>query len=109
MSMRPYNSKQVTLSEERAYDLILSPLVTEKTTLLGEQGKVAFKVRMDATKPEIKVAIEKLFNVKVTAVNTLVQKGKTKRFRGRPGRRSDVKKAIVTLAEGDNIDIMTGV
>ena len=61
MSMRPYNAKQVTLSEERVYDLILSPLVTEKTTLLGEQGKVAFKVPMDATKPEIKVAIEKLF------------------------------------------------
>ena len=109
MSMRPYNAKQVTLSEERVYDLILSPLVTEKTTLLGEQGKVSFKVSMHATKPEIKVAIEKLFNVKVTAVNTLVQKGKAKRFRGRPGRRSDVKKAIVTLAEGDNIDIMTGV
>ena len=95
MSMRPYNAKQVTLSEERVYDLILSPLVTEKTTLLGEQGKVAFKVPMDATKPEIKVAIEKLFNVKVTAVNTLVQKGKTTTSKPSNRKRFGTRKAIV--------------
>ena len=106
MSMRPYNAKQVKLSEERVYDLILSPLVTEKTTLLGEQGKVAFKVPMDATKPEIKAAVEMLFDVKVTAVNTILQKGKAKMWRGRPGRRSDTKKAMVTLAEGQTIDLM---
>ena len=109
MSMRPRNAKEVSISQERIYDLIRSPLVTEKTTLLGEYGKVAFQVPLDATKPEIKVAIEKLFDVKVTAVNTLVQKGKLKRLRGKLGKRADMKKAIVTLAEGHNIDIATGV
>ena len=92
----------------RHYDTILSPVITEKTTLLSEQNKVVFKVANDATKDEIAAAVEALFKVTVTKVNTLVVKGKTKRFRGRPGRRSDVKKAIVTLAEGQSIDITTG-
>lgn len=92
----------------RHYDTILSPVITEKTTLLSEQNKVVFKVAADASKDEIAAAVEELFKVKVTKVNTLVTKGKTKRFRGIVGRRSDVKKAIVTLAEGQSIDITTG-
>ena len=91
------------------YDVILAPVVTEKSTRLSEHNQVVFKVRMDATKPEIKAAIEGLFGVKVTAVNTLVQKGKMKRFKGRVGFRSDFKKAIVTLVEGQNIDVTTGI
>ncbi|TCM19641.1 LSU ribosomal protein L23P [Novosphingobium sp. PhB165] len=93
----------------RHYDVILSPHITEKSTLLSEQNAVVFKVADKATKPEIKAAVEALFDVKVTGVNTLVQKGKTKRWRGKPYRRSDVKKAIVTLAEGQSIDITEGV
>ena len=92
----------------RHYDTILSPVITEKATLLSEQGKVVFRVADDATKDEIAAAVEELFKVKVTKVNTLVTKGKTKRFRGIKGRRSDVKKAIVTLADGQSIDITTG-
>jgi large subunit ribosomal protein L23 len=92
----------------RHYDTILAPVITEKATLLSEQNKVVFRVAEDATKDEIAAAVEELFKVKVTKVNTLNVKGKTKRFRGRPGRRSDVKKAIVTLAEGQSIDISTG-
>ena len=92
----------------RHYDVILSPVITEKATLLSEQNKVVFRVAQDSTKDESAAAIEELFKVKVTKVNTLNVKGKTKRFRGRPGRRSDVKKAIVTLAEGQSIDISTG-
>ncbi|MFT4253235.1 MAG: 50S ribosomal protein L23 [Caulobacter sp.] len=92
----------------RHYDTILSPVITEKSTLLSEQNKVVFKVAADASKDEIAAAVEELFKVKVTKVNTLVTKGKTKRFRGIVGRRSDVKKAIVTLAEGQSIDITTG-
>ena len=92
----------------RHYDAILSPVITEKATLLSEQNKVVFKVALDASKDEITAAVEALFKVNVTKVNTLVVKGKTKRFRGRPGRRSDVKKAIVTLADGQSIDITTG-
>ena len=92
----------------RHYDTILAPLITEKATVLSEQNKVVFRVALAATKDEIAVAVEELFKVKVTKVNTLIQKGKTKRFRGRPGRRSDVKKAIVTLQEGQSIDITTG-
>ncbi|MGD9510965.1 MAG: 50S ribosomal protein L23 [Geminicoccaceae bacterium] len=91
------------------YDVILAPVVTEKSTRVSEHNQVVFKVRQEATKPEIKAAVEGLFNVKVTAVNTLVQKGKMKRFKGRVGFRSDVKKAIVTLAEGQNIDVTTGI
>ena len=92
----------------RHYDAILSPVITEKATLLSEQNKVVFRVAKDATKDEIAAAVEALFKVHVTKVNTLVVKGKTKRFRGRPGRRSDVKKAVVTLAVGQSIDITTG-
>ena len=107
MSKR-YQRKPVKLGEERKYEVIRRPVITEKATLLNEYGQVTFVVAPDATKPEIKAAVEDLFKVKVTAVNTLVQKGKTKRFRGRPGRRPDVKKAIVTLAEGQSIDVTTG-
>lgn len=97
-----------TLSREGMYNIIRSPVITEKATSLAERNQVVFKVAIDATKPEIKAAIEGLFGVKVKAVNTLVAKGKTKRFRGRPGRRSDVKKAYVSLAEGQSIDLTTG-
>jgi large subunit ribosomal protein L23 len=97
------------MSEIKHYDTVLSPVITEKATLLSEHNQVVFRVRLDASKPEIKAAVEALFGVKVRAVNTLNQKGKTKRFRGRLGRRSDVKKAIVTLAEGSRIDVTTGV
>jgi large subunit ribosomal protein L23 len=92
----------------RHYDVIVAPMITEKATLLSEQNKVVFQVSMDSTKDEIATAVEQLFKVNVTKVNTLIQKGKTKRFRGRPGRRSDLKKAIVTLQEGQSIDITTG-
>ena len=92
----------------RHYDVILSPVITEKATLLSEQNKVVFRVAQDSTKDEIAAAIEELFKVQVIKVNTLVQKGKTKRFRGRLGRRNDVKKAIVTLADGQSIDVTTG-
>ena len=93
---------------ERHYDVILAPVITEKATLLSEQNKVVFRVSLDSTKDEISAAIEELFKVQVLKVNTLITKGKTKRFRGRAGRRSDIKKAIVTLAEGQSIDITTG-
>ncbi|MBA4792373.1 50S ribosomal protein L23 [Phenylobacterium sp.] len=92
----------------RHYDTILAPVITEKATLLSEQNKVVFRVAGDATKDEIAAAVEALFKVNVTKVNTLNVKGKTKRFRGITGRRSDVKKAVVTLAEGQSIDITTG-
>ncbi len=92
----------------RAYDIILSPVITEKSTLVSENNQVIFNVALKSTKPEIKTAIESLFGVKVTAVNTLVRKGKTKVFRGIKARQSDTKKAIVTLAEGDSIDVTTG-
>ena len=92
----------------RHYDTVVSPIITEKTTIVSENNQVVFEVPLSASKPEIKEAIEQLFKVSVTAVNTLRVKGKTKRFRGRPGRRNDVKKAIVTLKDGDSIDIATG-
>ena len=92
----------------RHYDTILSPVITEKATLLSEHNKVVFRVAEDATKDEIAAAVESLFNVTVVKVNTVISKGKTKRFRGIKGRRSDVKKAVVTLAEGQSIDITTG-
>jgi len=92
----------------RHYDTVLSPVITEKATLLSEQNKVVFKVAKDATKDQIAEAVEELFKVNVTKVNTLVVKGKTKRFRGIKGRRSDFKKAVVTLAPGQSIDIATG-
>ena len=90
------------------YDTILAPVITEKTTLLSEENKVVFRVPLTATKPQIKEAVEALFKVTVTGVNTIKVKDKTKRFRGIIGRRSDVKKAIVTLAEGQSIDVATG-
>jgi len=92
----------------RHYDVILAPVITEKATLLSELNKVVFRVAADASKDEIAAAVEELFKVNVTKVNTLVVEGKTKRFRGRLGKRNDVKKAIVTLAEGQSIDITTG-
>ena len=92
----------------RHYDVILSPHITEKSTLLSENNAVVFKVADSATKPQIKEAVEALFDVKVKGVNTLVQKGKTKRWKGAPYSRSDVKKAIVTLADGQSIDVTTG-
>jgi large subunit ribosomal protein L23 len=94
--------------DPRLYDVIVSPVITEKATNLSEQNKVVFKVKSDATKPQIKEAVEKLFDVKVTSVNTLVTKGKVKMFRGTRGQRSDVKKAVVTLEEGQTIDVTTG-
>ena len=95
--------------KEWMYDVISHPIVTEKSTLGSEHGQVTFRVPMDATKPRVKEAVETLFGVEVVKVNTLVQKGKTKRFRGRVGRRSDFKKAIVTLADGQMIDVGTGI
>ncbi len=90
------------------YDLIRAPLITEKNTMVSEHNQVVFQVPLSATKPKIKEAVEALFKVTVTGVNTSITKGKLKRFRGRPGRRSDVKKAFVTLAEGQSIDVTTG-
>jgi large subunit ribosomal protein L23 len=96
------------MATARHYDTILSPVITEKATLLTEQNKVVFQVAIDSTKDEIAAAVEELFKVRVIKVNTLITKGKTKRFRGILGKRSDVKKAIVTLQEGQTIDISTG-
>ena len=96
------------MSAEKHYDIIRSPVITEKSTLLSEHNQVMFNVAKTATKPEIKAAVEALFEVKVSAVNTLNRKGKTKRFRGIAGRQSDVKKAIVTLEDGQSIDVTTG-
>ena len=97
------------MNKERMYSIILAPVITEKSTMGGEFSQVTFRVAQDSTKPEIKQAIETLFDVKVKAVNTLNQKGKVKRFRGRLGKRNDVKKAIVTLEEGQMIDVTTGI
>ncbi len=94
--------------DPRHYDVILSPVITEKATILSEQNKVVFKVARTATKPQIKDAVEKLFDVKVKSVNTLIRMGKVKAFRGRLGQQSDFKRAIVTLVEGHSIDVTTG-
>ena len=96
------------MTDIRSYDVIVSPVITEKSTLASEENKVVFNVARDASKPEIKRAVEDLFGVKVTAVNTVLRKGKVKRFRGVKGKQSDVKKAFVTLAEGQSIDVTTG-
>ena len=93
------------MSRESMYDVVRAPVITEKATALSERNQVVFRVAIDANKLQIKAAVEGLFGVKVLGVNTLVQKGKTKRFRGRPGVRSDVKKAYVQLAEGQSIDL----
>jgi large subunit ribosomal protein L23 len=106
---RPYMKRQVTVSKERLYELVRRPIVTEKSTLGSEHNQVAFQVPIDARKPEIKAAVEGLFAVKVKAVNTVRQKGKVKRFRGRIGKRADTKKAYVTLEEGHSIDVTTGI
>ena len=98
----------MSTSDTRHYDVILSPVITEKATMASEHNKVVFKVASKATKPQIKEAVEKLFDVKVKSVNTLVRKGKTKVFRGQFGSQSDVKRAIVTLEEGHRIDVTTG-
>ena len=94
--------------DPRHYDIIVAPVITEKATMASEENKVVFRVSKDATKPQIKAAVERLFDVKVEAVNTLVRKGKRKVFRGFRGQQADVKKAVVTLAEGHKIDVTTG-
>ena len=105
MAKKPQNSA----IDNRHYDVVLAPHITEKSTMLSEFNAVVFKVAGSATKPEIKAAVEALFNVSVTNVNTMVTKGKTKKWKGTPYKRSDVKKAIVTLAEGQTIDITSGI
>ena len=108
--MRKYSASATpTPSRERLFEVIHRPLITEKSTLLSEHGQVSFLVSLDATKHEVKAAVENLFKVKVTKVNTLRNKGKTKRFRGVIGKRQDTKKAIVTLAEGQSIDMTAGI
>jgi large subunit ribosomal protein L23 len=94
--------------DARHYDIVLAPHITEKSTMLSETNAVVFKVAPRASKPEIKAAVEALFGVKVTGVNTMITKGKSKRWKGKPYQRSDVKKAIVTLAEGQSIDVTEG-
>ena len=106
MAKKPAKTTAVDITH---YDVVLAPHITEKSTLLSEHNAVVFKVAGDATKPQIKAAVEALFSVKVTGVNTLNQKGKTKRWKGRPYTRSDMKKAIVTLADGQSIDVTTGI
>lgn len=106
---RATNGKAPKVSQERMYEVIRRPVVTEKSTLGSEHNQVTFEVPLDASKPEIKAAIEQIFKVKVKAVNTLRHKGKTKRFRGEIGKRSDRKKAFVTLDEGHSIDVTTGI
>jgi len=107
--MRKYSAAAAKPSRERMFEVIREPLITEKATLLSEFNQVTFRVPVDADKFEIRAAVEELFKVKVTAVNTLRKKGKVKRFRGRLGSRIETKKAIVTLAEGQSIDVTTGV
>ncbi|QDM39716.1 MULTISPECIES: 50S ribosomal protein L23 [Bacteria] len=102
-------AKQQKQIDARHYDVILAPHITEKSTLLSEHNGVVFKVANDATKPQIKEAVEALFGVKVLGVNTIVAKGKTKRWKGKPYSRTDMKKAIVTLADGDSIDVTSGI
>ena len=101
--------KQTKAVDNRHYDVVVAPHITEKATLLSESNSVVFKVANDASKPEIKAAVEALFGVTVVGVNTLVQKGKVKRWKGKPYKRNDVKKAIVRLAEGQSIDVTTGI
>ena len=110
--MNPRGSKgerNVRLSRERMYEIIRAPVITEKATRVSEHNQVVFRVALDATKPEIKAAVEGVFGVTVKAVNTIRVKGKRKMFKGRPGQRSDYKKAMVTLAEGQTIDVTTGI
>jgi large subunit ribosomal protein L23 len=106
MAKKPQKNGAVDINH---YDVVLAPHITEKATLLSEQNAVVFKVAGSASKPQIKAAVEALFNVNVTGVNTITQKGKTKKWKGTPYCRSDFKKAVVTLAEGQSIDITTGI
>ena len=101
--------KPQSAPDARHYDIVLAPHITEKTTMLSENNSVVFRVAPKATKPEIKAAVEALFGVQVVGVNTMVTKGKSKRWQGKPYQRSDVKKAIVTLAEGQSIDVTSGI
>ena len=109
MSVRPRKKIDLKISENKAYQVILNPLVTEKSTQQSEFNKMVFSVPVNATKLEIKTSVEKIFSVKVKAVNTILLKGKIKRFKGVLGKRSNTKKAIVTLAAGDTIDLSAGV
>ena len=102
-------SQASRFADTRHFDVIVAPVITEKATLASEQNKVVFRVRKEATKPQIKAAVEALFGVKVTKVNTLNQDGKTKRWKGKPYKRSDFKKAVVTLAAGQSIDVTSGI
>ena len=107
--MSRYSPNNATISKERMMEILRRPVITEKATLMAEHNQVSFFVPMDADKFEVKAAVEELFKVKVTSVNTLISKGKAKRFRGRPGKRADAKKAVVTLAEGNSIDVTPGI
>ena len=109
MSIRPRKKLDIKISQNKAYQVILKPLVTEKSSLLSEYNKVVFSVPINATKLEVKSSIEKIFSVKVKSVNTILLKGKIKRFKGVLGKRSNTKKAIVTLAPGNTIDLSVGV
>ncbi len=109
MSIRPRKKVTTVVSQAQAYETILRPIITEKSTMLSEHNQIGFVVAIDATKPQIKAAVEMLYKVKVDAVNTSILKGKTKRFKGVMGRRKDEKKAIVTLASGQVVDVMQGV
>ena len=109
MSVRPRKKIDLKISQNKAYQIILNPLVTEKSTQQSEFNKMVFSVPVNATKLEVKSSIEKIFSVKVTSVNTILIKGKVKRFKGVLGRRSNTKKAIVTLAPGNTIDLSAGV
>ena len=109
MSVRPRKKNEIKMSQNKAYQVILKPLVTEKSTQLSEYNKVVFSVPLNATKLEVKLSIEKIFSVKVETVNTILVKGKYKRFKGVLGKRSNTKKAIVTLASGNTIDLSAGV
>ena len=100
---------KVNLTKAQMYDIVRTPVVTEKSTMASQHNQVVFRVPLEASKPEIKAAVEGIFNVKVLAVNTIRAKGKVKRFRGAIGQRSDTKKAMITLAEGQSIDVTTGV
>ncbi|AHC73383.1 Ribosomal protein L23 [Candidatus Endolissoclinum faulkneri L5] len=109
MTVTPYKPKFSNVSSERAYELLRRPIVTEKSTAGSNFGQVTFEVPVKSAKPEIKQAVEDLFNVKVSSINTLLIKGKIKRYRGRLGRRSNYKKAIIILAKGQKIDLMVGI
>lgn len=107
MTVQP--KRKVSLTWDEMYDLVRAPVITEKATRVSEHNQVVFRVRLEATKPQIKLAVEGIFGVTVTAVNTLIVEGKRKLFKGRPGKRTDFKKAVVTLAQGQSIDVTTGV